>query len=1194
MATTAIAGPIIASSPVDSASSVADNCADNDNHDNDDHVDSLTSESTATASTGMQETSGDETVVRPNGQNTPPPDTGFSGDVGLSLSHSPSPIGDDVVKESNHFGDEQLGNGRDHDQGVVNLGENLKSNSSLHNSSSGAASNSSSAAAVDAATAQNTGNVQNVPFAFPAAATLPLLPRSLVVNKISNIGPGINSLGVATMMQPVNALEQTTHLQINHEIQSTSNDNGDTSQSSSPPSNALEARILQLEQSLNALTQFCQTMMIQQQQLHQNQFAQPQQKTPGSSPTTTPNTPAHHRYISTDTRILSQWPPSQQPFLDSPEASIRRKSKHFAKPSKTMSMVLLDIDPGESRGPSMIPFTEDLDADDEMDGDSVEGEAGYGRHHSSGYSGTSDSSSNVGGTGRYGSKDEAGGGGKDSEEFGKEPNATEGPKSNEVPDVTTPTESSDESYTDSEQRSKGSRRHLSSSFKIVQLQENNLECQNYTEHHLDALKLRHEAGKIRAYSFNDAPLHNSTKTPESIQRWSAIGSGTKKNCGDKLPTIESPVPFRPTFDVLKTEKEHKSTVSTDTFVQVSPSADAPVKEGGPNGQEESMKKELDLLVPNLSSKVDANKSTPIQRKNVASVISTTNATKNLETHSIATKFDTDRSNPKIAPSASRSSINSSDTTKTLKSGSNSQQPYKIRANSVSSRERSSSNSSTQPEQQGYKAASCVATTTNTFKNTENNNDSKGSDKPTSKPQENKQTMLDYVKNDLLNIDSKHQDGSATEDIDANMEEFLRIPMKLENLMTFSLAVCVDTFLYVWTMLPLKVVWGLVCLLCTVLRPKKGIGGVMFHRRHLYALLQSLLVWFVYDRVLCPISIGKLYHWIRGQAMLKLYVLIAIVEVFDRLLCSFGQDAWDSLYWNTTRRPRHPRMLVSMIVVGVYVTIHSLFLFVHVATLSVAVNSADNALLTLLISGNFAEIKSTVFKKYNKQNLFKITTSDICERFKLALFLLLILLLNCFQGEMSKSMVFDYYSMCGIVLVAELISDWIKHSFITKFNFIKSSAYFDYVLILSGDVTGIGHEGLNLDYTHAAVKRLGLAQIPLVCVTARYLHEAVRFAIAFRGNGDIDHPLEALAELIADGNKWKFYGVLLGSLVTLLGFKIMLGVSIRYIARRNLGGDIRALNTISNVRKGVSSKSTKEVKHAVIAPSSDNADEKKKQ
>lgn len=76
-------------------------------------------------------------------------------------------------------------------------------------------------------------------------------------------------------------------------------------------------------------------------------------------------------------------------------------------------------------------------------------------------------------------------------------------------------------------------------------------------------------------------------------------------------------------------------------------------------------------------------------------------------------------------------------------------------------------------------------------------------------------------------------------------------------------------------------------------------------------MQTILIYFVYSQVLCPISIGKLYHWIRGQAMLKLYVLIAIVEVFDRLLCSFGQDAWDSLYWNTTRRPGHPRMFVSV-------------------------------------------------------------------------------------------------------------------------------------------------------------------------------------------------------------------------------------------------------------------------------------------
>ena len=78
-------------------------------------------------------------------------------------------------------------------------------------------------------------------------------------------------------------------------------------------------------------------------------------------------------------------------------------------------------------------------------------------------------------------------------------------------------------------------------------------------------------------------------------------------------------------------------------------------------------------------------------------------------------------------------------------------------------------------------------------------------------------------------------------------------------------------------------------------------------------------------------------------MIKLYVLIAIVEVFDRLMCSLGQDCLDSMYWNTTRRPRSSRMLISVSVVVVYTAMHSLILLLHVATLNVAMNSADEAL-----------------------------------------------------------------------------------------------------------------------------------------------------------------------------------------------------------------------------------------------------------
>jgi hypothetical protein len=131
------------------------------------------------------------------------------------------------------------------------------------------------------------------------------------------------------------------------------------------------------------------------------------------------------------------------------------------------------------------------------------------------------------------------------------------------------------------------------------------------------------------------------------------------------------------------------------------------------------------------------------------------------------------------------------------------------------------------------------------------------------------------------------------------------------------------------------------------------------------MIQVSIIYSVYKYVLIPISIGKLYHWIRGQSMVKLYVLIAMTEVFDRLMCSLGQDCLDSLYWNATRRPRSSRCVISILVVLVYTTVHSCLLFIHVATLNVAMNSADEALLTLLISGNFAEIKSTVFKKYDR-------------------------------------------------------------------------------------------------------------------------------------------------------------------------------------------------------------------------------------
>jgi hypothetical protein len=123
----------------------------------------------------------------------------------------------------------------------------------------------------------------------------------------------------------------------------------------------------------------------------------------------------------------------------------------------------------------------------------------------------------------------------------------------------------------------------------------------------------------------------------------------------------------------------------------------------------------------------------------------------------------------------------------------------------------------------------------------------------------------------------------------------------------------------------------------------------------------------------------------------------ILEIFDKLACSLGQDVMDGLY-RTTRdglaggrcaRGAPARLAFHFCVAVVYVVAHALILFVQIVCLNVAINSRNNALFTLLISNNFMELKASVFKKFEAENLFQVACADAVERFQLGLFLLLI-------------------------------------------------------------------------------------------------------------------------------------------------------------------------------------------------------------
>lgn len=58
-------------------------------------------------------------------------------------------------------------------------------------------------------------------------------------------------------------------------------------------------------------------------------------------------------------------------------------------------------------------------------------------------------------------------------------------------------------------------------------------------------------------------------------------------------------------------------------------------------------------------------------------------------------------------------------------------------------------------------------------------------------------------------------------------------------------------------------------------------------------------------------------------------------------------------------------------------VHTLLLLVQATSLSVAINSYNNVLITIMVSNNFVELKGSVFKKFETNNLFQMACSGKC-------------------------------------------------------------------------------------------------------------------------------------------------------------------------------------------------------------------------
>ncbi|KAM9792405.1 transmembrane anterior posterior transformation protein 1 homolog [Neosynchiropus ocellatus] len=321
---------------------------------------------------------------------------------------------------------------------------------------------------------------------------------------------------------------------------------------------------------------------------------------------------------------------------------------------------------------------------------------------------------------------------------------------------------------------------------------------------------------------------------------------------------------------------------------------------------------------------------------------------------------------------------------------------------------------------------------------------------------------------------------------------LRIPKELEKLMTFGFFLCLDAFLYVFTLLPLRV---LLALLRLFTLPCCGLGGSrLLQPAQVCDVLKGFIMVLCYS-MMCYVDYAMMYHLIRGQSVIKLYIIYNMLEVADRLFSSFGQDILDALYWTATepkeKKRAHIGVIPHFLMAVLYVFLHAILIMVQATTLNVAFNSHNKSLLTIMMSNNFVEIKGSVFKKFEKNNLFQMSNSDIKERFTNCILLLIVCLRNMEQFSWNPDHLWVLFPDVLMVMAAEVAVDVVKHAFITKFNDISADVYGEYRASLAFDLVSSRQKNAYTDYSDSVSRRMGFIPLPLALLLIRVVTSSVK-------------------------------------------------------------------------------------------------------
>uniref|UniRef100_A0AAQ5XDU6 Transmembrane anterior posterior transformation 1a n=1 Tax=Amphiprion ocellaris TaxID=80972 RepID=A0AAQ5XDU6_AMPOC len=203
---------------------------------------------------------------------------------------------------------------------------------------------------------------------------------------------------------------------------------------------------------------------------------------------------------------------------------------------------------------------------------------------------------------------------------------------------------------------------------------------------------------------------------------------------------------------------------------------------------------------------------------------------------------------------------------------------------------------------------------------------------------------------------------------------------------------------------------------------------------------------------------------------------------------------DALYWTATEPKERKRDSIGVIphffMAVFYVFLHAILIMVQASTLNVAFNS-HKSLLTIMMSNNFVEIKGSVFKKFEKNNLFQMSNSDIKERFTSYVLLLIVCLRNMEQFSWNPDHLWVLFPDVFMVVTSEIAVDIIKHAFITKFNDITADVYSEYRASLAFDLVSSRQKNACTDYSDSVARRMGFIPLPLAVLLIRVVMSSVK-------------------------------------------------------------------------------------------------------